>query len=127
MKIELIPVIEITNYDQDIATPISGPYWGFADDWEAYRIATSIAAGFSEDLKPYTKGSSFYKINEINDKDLLKIIHKEIATQQTEENLGIDDLESSFYGGYILKIAGVDKYFPQCCGNLGDIEDWISL
>lgn len=127
MKIELIPIIEITNYDQDIATPVSGPYWKFPDDWEAYRIATNSKAEYSDQLRPYVKGSSFYKISEINDEDLLKIIHKEIAIQQTEENLGIDDLVSPFCGGYILKIDDVDKYLPQCCGNLGDIKDWINL
>jgi len=127
MKIELIPVIEITNYDQDIATPVSGPYWKFPDDWEAYNIATNSKAEYSDKLRTYVKGSSFYKISEINDEDLLKIIHKEIAIQQTEENLGINDLTSPFSGGYILKIDDVNKYFPQCCGNLGDIEDWINL
>lgn len=127
MKIELIPVIEITNYDQDIATPVSEPYWKFPDDWEAYNIATNSKAKYSDKLRTYVKGSSFYKISEINDEDLLKIIHKEIAIQQTEENLGINDLTSPFSGGYILKIDDVNKYFPQCCGNLGDIEDWINL
>ncbi len=26
-----------------------------------------------------------------------------------------------------MRIEGEDQYFPQCCGNLGDIEDWINL
>lgn len=30
----------------------------------------------------------------------------------------------SFSGGYVLKIEGIDKYFPQCCGELSDIIYW---
>ena len=127
MKVELIPVIEVNNYNQDIPMPSSGPYWEFVDDWENYHIATNIKARFSKELKPYSKGSSFYRIDEISDKDLLKIIHKEIEIQQTEENRGIDDLVCSLDGGYILKIDNVDKYFPQCCGKLRDITEWEEL
>jgi len=127
MKIELIPVIEITNYNQDVPIPPIGPYWKFPNEWEEYHISANIKAGYSENLTPFIKGSSFYKISEINDKDVLKIIHKEIATQQSDENLGIDDLESPFYGGYILKIDDADKYLPQCCGNLGDFKVWVDL
>ncbi|MFC5873910.1 hypothetical protein ACFP3I_15040 [Chryseobacterium arachidis] len=127
MKVELIPVIEITNYDEDIPMPPSGPYWEFPDEWEDYRISANIKAGFSKDLKPYFKSSSFYRISEISDKDLLKIIHKEIEIQQTEENRGIDDLTCSLDGGYILKINNVDKYFPHCCGKLRDITEWEDL
>lgn len=127
MKIELIPVIEITNYDQDIPMPPSGPYWEFSDEWEDYHISTNIKAGYSQNLKPYAKGSSFYRVSEISDSDLLKIIEKEIDRQQTDENLGIEDLVCPLDGGYILKINNIDQYFPQCCGNLGDIEDWKNL
>lgn len=127
MKIELIPVIEITNYDQDVPLPPSGPYWKFPDQWENYSISTNIKAGFSEDLKPYFKGSSFYRVSEISDSDLLRIIKKEIAIQQTEENLGVDNLACSFTGGYILKIDNVEQYFPQCCGSLKNIIDWEDL
>lgn len=29
-----------------------------------------------------------------------------------------------FFGGFILKIDNEDKYFPQCCGDISDIEYW---
>lgn len=126
MKIELIPVIEITNYDQDIPMPPSGPYWEFSDEWEDYHISTNIKAGYSQNLKPYAKGSSFYRVSEISDADLLKITKKEIDSQISEEGEN-NKLYISFYGGYILRINNIDQYFPQCCGNLGDIEDWKNL
>ncbi len=127
MKIELIPVIEITNYDQSAVMPTSGPYWKFPDEWEDYHVKTNMQAGFSENLKPYFKGSSFYRISEISDSDVLKIIKKEIDIQQEDENPGIGDLVCPLAGGYILKIDHADKYFPQCCGDLKDITGWEDL
>lgn len=126
-KVELIPVIEITNYDQGIPIPSSGPYWEFPDEWESYHILGNLSVGFSEELKPYFKSSSFYRISDISDTDLLKVIRKEICIQQTQENKGVEDVTSSFDGGYVLRIDHEDKYFPQCCGKLGDIEEWIGL
>ncbi|WP_210149856.1 hypothetical protein [Chryseobacterium scophthalmum] len=96
MIIELIPVIEITNYDNDIPLPLNGPYWEYSEDWENYHIQTNVKAGYSKDLKSYSKGSSLYQINEISDADLLKLIQKEIDVQQSEDNLGIEELVSLF-------------------------------
>jgi hypothetical protein len=30
-------------------------------------------------------------------------------------------------GGYVLKVDGQNKYFPQCCGELSDIKFWESI
>ncbi|WBV56161.1 hypothetical protein PFY10_18335 [Chryseobacterium daecheongense] len=78
MKVELIPVIEITNYDQDIPTPSIRSILEYADEWENYHISINLSAGYTKQLKPYFKGSSFYKISEISDADLLKIIKKKL-------------------------------------------------
>lgn len=126
MKIELIPVIEVSNYDEDLEMP-SGSYLEFPDKWERYNISANVKAGFSESSRAYFKSSFFYRITEISDADLLKIIHREIEIQQTEENRGIDDLACSMDGGYILKINDVDTYFPQCCGRLKHITEWEDL
>lgn len=89
---ELIPVVEITNYDNEIPLPSEGPYWEFIQDWENYRIQTNLEAGFSKELKSYSKGSSLYRVNEISDEDLLKLIQKEINFEDDDdENLGIED------------------------------------
>ncbi|AZB30211.1 hypothetical protein [Chryseobacterium balustinum] len=87
MIIELVPVIEITNYYENIPTPSDGPSWKFPDEWENYFLLTNVEAGYSKDLKSYSKGSSLYQINEISDADLLKLIQKEINVQQSDENL----------------------------------------
>lgn len=127
MIIELIPVIEITNYDNDIPLPPNGPYWEYSEDWENYHRQTNVEAGYSKDLRSYSKGSSLYQINEISDADLLKLIQKAIDGQQSDDDLGIEDLVSPFNGGYILKIDGINTYFPQCCSDLCDIEEWNDL
>jgi hypothetical protein len=127
MKVELVPVIEISNSDQDIKFPDSGPFWEYENEWENYNHLCNVAAGFSEFLKPYLKGSSLYKIDEILDIDLFHVIQNEIDIQQTEENNGIKDLVSSFSGGYVLKIDDRAVYFPQCCCSLADIREWENL
>ncbi|MGN7809036.1 hypothetical protein [Flavobacterium sp. 22076] len=127
MKVELVPVIEIFNTDQNIEWPDVSPSWEYQDEWAEYFRLTSIAAGFSDTLKPYSKGSSFYRIDEISDEDLLNAIQREIKIQQTEENKGIEDLTCSFSGGYILKLNDESVYFPQCCCCLADIKMWEGL
>lgn len=125
MKIELIPVIEISNYDQNIDFPDSGPYWKYEVEWENYNHLCNVEAGFSEFLKPYSKGSSFYKIDEISNEDLLCAIQIEIG--QMEGNNEVKDLDCSFSGGYVLEIDNISVYFPQCCGSLADIREWKNL
>ncbi|MGE8343482.1 hypothetical protein BSF41_24230 [Flavobacterium sp. ACN2] len=127
MKIELIPVIEVLNADQNIELPAFGPSWKYKDEWAGYYHLTNICAGFSNMFKPYSKGLSLYKIDEISDIDLLCVIKKEIDIQQTDDYKGVKDLECSFSGGYILNIDDKAVYYPQCCGSLSDIKEWENL
>lgn len=127
MKIELIPVIEIQNYNEVIPMPPSGPYWEFADEWEDYRLSTNVQAGFSNNLKSYSKGCSFYRTSEIPDSDLLKVVQKEIDRQKDDDHPEIVELACPLIGGFILNINGADIYYPQCCGDLSSIECWNDL
>ncbi len=123
MKVKLIPVIEILNHDEDIQSPDAGPFWDYADEWENYYYLCNLKAGYSDQLKPYLKGSSLYDINNISDEDLLTAIQKMIAIQQKDE----DETLYPFSGGYVLRIDNQDKYFPQCCGDLSDIVEWENI
>ncbi|WP_294287549.1 hypothetical protein [uncultured Chryseobacterium sp.] len=127
MKIELISVIEIEIYIEEIPFPQSGPYWEFADEWEEYHLLTNAKAGFSNHLKPYSKGSSFYRISDISDADLLRVIQKEIDRQKDEDHPEIVELACPLTGGFVLRINGADIYYPQCCGDLSAIECWNDL
>ena len=128
MKIELVPVIEISNYHQDLKMPDESPYLKNSDEWwENYNHLCNIKAGFSDKLKPILKGSLLYAIDEISDADLLKAIYREIEIQQTDEAKGVEDLECAFSGGYVLRIDNENIYFPQCCGDLADLNEWENL
>ncbi len=125
MELELIPVIEIGYSNQDIPLPGKGPYWEFPDIWDNYNAACYSKAGFEDKLTPYLPGFPFYKLEDINDKNLAKLV----LDHTQEMRAGKYDREevSPFSGGYILRINNIDKYFPQCCGDLSDIHYWIRL
>lgn len=125
MNVELIPVIEITNYGQDLSTPEKGPYWEHADAWEEYKQLSNQQAGFPDKLNSFFKGSSFYTLDGITDSNLHKLIVDEI----TEARNSGDDLElvCVFSGGYVLRIDGQNRLYPQCCSNLSNIQSWKDL
>ena len=125
MKVELIPVIEIGYSNQGIPPPDKYPYWNYPDLWDAYNATCYKKAGFKDRFKPYLAGSSFYRLTDISIDNLIKL-----TREHTEEmRLGKYNREqaSAFYGGYVLRIDGEDKYFPQCCGDLSDIQYWRKL
>lgn len=98
MTIELIPVIEIGYNDQSI-----------------------IAAG----LIPYLEGFPFYRLADISVDNLTKLTIDH--TRDMREGKYEREQACSFFGGYVLNVDGQDKYFPQCCGDLGDIHYWQNL
>ena len=122
MDIELIPVIEIT-YFNDAPTPEKGPYWEYQDEWENYAHVTLKNAGFKDEFEAYKKGSSFYEPHKISLSNLKKLI-----TDWFESYNGsnLDEI-LPFFGGYVLKVNDKDVYFPQCCGDLGDIVYWEKI
>lgn len=70
---------------------------------------------------PYLAGSNMYLLNDLSDKNLIRCMQS--ATQ-------MEDAVEKHYpicGGYILRIDGEDKFFPQCCGDLSDINYWQNL
>lgn len=49
-------------------------------------------------------------------------------TEDEEEFEGEDTTElAEFYGGFVLKVDGVNVFYPQCCGSLTDLEFWKDL
>lgn len=125
MTIELIPVIEIGYSNQGVTAPEKYSYWNNSEIWDAYNDECYKRAGFLDKFIPYLKGSSFYKLTDISDANLTKL-----TTDRTQEMRdGTYDREQacSFFGGYVLQVDGQDKYFPQCCGGLSDINYWERL
>ncbi|MFZ2283027.1 MAG: hypothetical protein WAV86_04055 [Lutibacter sp.] len=98
MKIELIPVIELNEKQRNMV---------------------------SESTISYEQKLQFYRIQDINNDDLSELIkdHTEGFRNGEYER----EQASALFGGYVLKIDGINKYFPQCCGDLADIKYWDRL
>lgn len=125
MTVELIPVIEIGYNNQDIPTPDKYPYWVYPDLWDKYNSDCHKKAGFKDKLKPYLAGSSFYRLSEITNPNLTKLVIDH--TQELRDGKYEREQASALFGGYVIRIDGQDKYFPQCCGDLSDIHYWEKL
>lgn len=125
MNVELIPVIEIGYNNQNVPVPTNRPYWKYPDDWNAFHSESHLKAGFPDPLMPYFPGSSFYRIGDITDKNLSKIVIDHMSGHR--EGLPKNEDTCPLSGGYILNIDGNDVYFPQCCGDLSDITYWENL
>jgi hypothetical protein len=125
MTVELIPVIEIGYNNQDITAPDKYPYWDYPELWDKFNSDSYKKAGFKDELKPYVAGSSFYRLSEITDNSLTKLTIDH--TQEMRDGKYGREQVSAFFGGYVLRLVGQDKYFPQCCGDLADIQYWENL
>lgn len=125
MTVELIPVIEIGYNNQEIPAPDKYPYWKYPELWDKYNSDSYKRAGLADDLKPYLAGSSFYRLSEITDNNLKKLITDH--TQDLTDGKYEREQAGALFGGYVLRINGQDKYFPQCCGDLADIQYWERL
>ncbi len=73
MTIELIAVIEIKYSSQDVTTPDKYPYWIYHELWDKHNSDNYKKAGFIDDFKPYLASSSFYRLSEITDNNLVKL------------------------------------------------------
>ena len=125
MTLKLIPVIEIVYCNQGVTTPDKYPYWNYPDLWDKYNAETYKKAGFKDSLKPYLAGSSFYRLKDISIDNLVKLTKDH--TEQMRLGKYKREETSGFSGGYVLSIDEQDIYFPQCCGDLSDIQYWDKL
>lgn len=125
MTIELIPIIEIGGNNQGVPIPDEYPYWNNSDVWDKFHQECFDKAGYTDLPNPYLAGSSFYKLSDITDRNLSKLVvdHTEIMRNDKTGT----QRSCSFFGGYVLRVDRKDKYFPQCCGELSDIIYWDKL
>ncbi len=125
MKIELVPIIELGYCNQGLEQPKVYPVWDYPDIWYEYHQASFKKAGFKDELVPYLKWSALYEPHLITDPNLIKIVQDH--TEDFRNGKYEREMVSCLFGGYILRIDGIDEYFPQCCGDLGDIHYWKKL
>ncbi|MBC8755777.1 hypothetical protein H2O64_13960 [Kordia sp. YSTF-M3] len=121
----LIPVIEIGYANQGIETPEHGPYWEYPNEWDDFNNKSYKKAGFKDSFIPIDPGASLYEIDLISDDNLKKIVVDH--TQELRNGDYDRDQASPLFGGYVLEINGERLFYPQCCGDLGDIQFWRNI
>ena len=119
MNAKLTPVLELFKISDKVELPKKWPYWEYTDEWDEYNRRSLKESGFSE-ITSYAKGSNFYELSKIDENDLL------IQVKYRTEGWNLNEIHP-FDGGYILTIDDEDLLYPQCCSDLGDIENWILL
>ena len=102
MTIELIPVIEIGYNNQDVPTPDKYPYWEYPELWDKYNSDSYKKAGFKDEFKPYLAGSSFYRLSDITDRNLSKLVIDH--TQDLRNGKYEREQASAFFSGYVINI-----------------------
>ncbi len=125
IPIELILLISLEFNHKELKLPTKYPYWENQDLWYEYRKASLKMAGFTDEMKPYFKGAPFYEPKAISEENLKKIVldHTEDFRNGKYER----DQTYSLLGGFVLKKDQEDKFFPQCCGELTDIQYWENV
>ena len=125
MMLRLVPVIELGYADEGVETPERGPYWEYPADWDNFNNESYKRAGFKDAFTPFDAGSSLYEIEKISDDNLKKIVLDH--TEELRNGEYDRDQASPLFGGYILEIYSEGRFYPQCCGNLGDIQFWRNI
>jgi hypothetical protein len=125
MTVKLIPVLKIEYHDQRNLAPGNRPYWEHFSEWDKYHADCFLKAGFENHLIPYLPGSSFYLLKDIAGHNLIQIL-KDHTADFIAGKYNLDEV-SPLMGGYVLNIKNEDVYFPQCCGDLTDINFWENL
>ncbi|RSK43466.1 hypothetical protein [Hymenobacter perfusus] len=100
MKVELIPVIEVDLRHQD--------------------LVKSLAS-----VVPLSSEAFLYRASDLA-VESLKILSR-IHLQGYFDGEWTLDEQCTFFGGYVLRLAGHDTLFPQCCGELSDIIYWKNV
>lgn len=126
MTIELIPVIKIGYNNLGVTIPDKYPYWNNSEIWDLYHEECYQKAGFKDKLTPYLKGSSLYRLSDITDTNLTKLTIDHTQEMRDGKYKRPEDT-CAFSGGYVLRVNGQDRYFPQCCGELSDINYWENI
>jgi len=122
---KLIPVIEVGYSNQGINTPEHGPYWEYPNEWDDFNNESYRKAGFKDSFRAFEPGSSIYEIELISDDNLMKIVVDH--TEELRKGVYGRDHASPLFGGYVLEINGEKLFYPQCCGDLSDIQFWKNI
>jgi hypothetical protein len=100
MEVELIPVVAVDPQHQD--------------------LMESLAS-----VVPLASDTYLYRANDLT-LESLKILSRTHLQGYFDGEWTLEQ-QCTFFGGYILRLAGQDTLFPQCCGEFSDIIYWKNI
>lgn len=119
-NIELIPILELPTFkDADSEIHPIGSSLTNTAEWDKYQ-EKEIRKNYINIGSPISPGVYQYRLLDIDTDNLIKAIKLHISDLRIEDSC-------SFFGGYALSINSEIILYPQCCGLLEEINDWIKL
>jgi hypothetical protein len=118
--IELIPLIELpTLKDKESKNQPYGTSLTNTEAWDIYQ-ERELKKNYMKVGKPIAPGVYQYLLFDLSDENLVQVIRLHTS--------GLDVKDScSLFGGYGLKVDSKMVLYPQCCGLLEEINDWVKL
>ena len=123
--IALVPVIELGYQNQGVESPGVFPSWEHPSQWQAYYDRCYEAAGFPHRFVPFRSGLSLYRLSEIHDANLAKLVLDHLEGYLRGEL--VREQVCPLFGGFVLVVDGTAELYPQCCGDLSDLRFWDAL
>lgn len=126
MKVELVPVVEISPSVvgwQRIGPRPESNFMQNPLQWEQYEARILQIAGFNN-YRRVLPGSRFIAVDDWTLQDLKKLI--EAHLRPGDEVVAAAD-SCALFGGSILFLNGTPVLVPQCCGTLADLYSWQEL
>jgi len=124
-KIELVPVVEFgpelfkqgsrefVPIDSANYKTLSEKFWfDMLSDWGIVGI------------QPYDRGSWFVRLSDVGDHALDVLVRQHLSSEYFL-NQDIDEV-MPFDGGLVFD-TDLGRVFPQCCGDMSDIENWRDM
>jgi len=122
MFIELIPVLNLPFRNTGLAIPTDSPKEN-PTAWDEFYAGHFKELGFPDPFQPFAPGTTLVKLSDISDSNLFKLI---IDNTRFLNDYPLYEGDS-LLGGYVLRIDGINKYFPEDDCVLSLIISWEHL
>ena len=128
-EIRLVPVVEMEPWKYAGPDLASSAGLGIVEDWPQYWMDCLAQSGIVG-LEPITPDSFHVPICRLTDEHgLEQIFLNHCRSTDDDGNAEYDfdpDNQIAFSGGHVLYIGEEAIFTPNCCGDLGNLEDWYA-
>ncbi len=123
--VTLTPVIELEPgpFSKRTLEFPTGPVSEMPDAWQDYWLA-SLSVSEISGVRPIYPGSWHVSTSSLTESQLEKILHVIIDEWGGVSELNDPDSRPVLSGGLALSSSDRTEIAPNCCGDLGDIENW---